>query len=304
MYKEYKKFGKISLKKFIIRRGLRIFPVFYLFILAVIIVGIFFENNVSGKQIFFTSIYWSNHLPRSDYSILLGHTWSLSVEEHFYIIWPPIFLLMLKKKLTPNSTIIILISAIYFLQLLQDSLYENVDLYTTYQLNGWTSSAAIYLLTGCIGGVMLHADWWPSFQKSRIVSIFLAIIFIMGFFVNFWYEEIDLLEKYLRILGILAGILWVVINQDSSVTKFLELKPIAYLGQVSYGIYLWQGFYLATGPGRALGQEWPLPADTHLASITSTGFILLCITVPISYHLFEIKFLRLKDKFRPSSEEE
>ena len=90
----------------------------------------------------------------------------------------------------------------------------------------------------------------------------------------------------------------------SGITKFLELKPIVYLGKVSYGIYVWQGFYLATGPGRANGQEWPLAADIKLQSLTSTGFILLCITVPISYHFFEVKFLKLKDRFRPSLEEE
>ena len=122
---------------------------------------------------------------------------------------------------------------------------------------------------------------------------------MFGYLIDFWYNEVDNFQKYARIVGILSGILWVVINQESILTKILEIKPIAYLGKVSYGIYVWQGFYLATGPGRVSGQEWPLAADIKLQSLTSTGFILLCFTVPISYHFFEVKFLKLKEKYRP-----
>ena len=300
LYKEYKKYGRISLKLFIIRRGLRIFPVFYLFILAVLIIGLFFETMVSPKQLFYASIYWFNHLPRDEYSILLGHTWSLAVEEHFYILWPPIFILMLRVKLSPTVQIFILLSLIYFLQLLENSLYNNEEISSTYRVSGWTSSAAIYLLVGCVGGIMLHTSWWEKFSSSKFISIILAVSFFIGYLVDFWYGEVDIIQKYLRIIGILAGILWIVINQESLFVRFLELKPIAYLGQVSYGIYVWQGFYLATGPGRASGQEWPLKAEIEIQSLTSTGFILLCITVPISYHLFEVKFLKLKDRFRPN----
>ena len=113
LYHEHKKYGRISLKYFMIRRGLRIFPAFYLFILAVIFVGMFFETVTTPKQLFYASIYWFNHVPRTEYNILLGHTWSLAVEEHFYLIWPPIFILMMKVKLSPNTKILIVAISIY-----------------------------------------------------------------------------------------------------------------------------------------------------------------------------------------------
>ena len=262
-------------------------------------IDIFFETTITTKQLFFSSIYWFNHLPQDEYSILLGHTWSLAVEEHFYLIWPPVFIFLLKTKISPTTQIFILLLLIYSLQMLQDSLYSDDRLARTYRLSGWTSSAAIYLFAGCVGGIMLHTSWWEKVSSIRSTSIGLGIIFLFGYLIDFWYNEVDNFQKYARIVGILSGILWVVINQESILTKILEFKPIAYLGKVSYGIYVWQGFYLATGPGRVSGQEWPLAADIKLQSLTSTGFILLCFTVPISYHFFEVKFLRLKEKYRP-----
>ena len=93
----------------------------------------------------------------------------------------------------------------------------------------------------------------------------------------------------MRISGILSAIFWIYINQNSKLVSLLEFRPIKYVGTVSYGIYLWQGFFLSTGPNRYIGQEWPLDP--------TTGVILLCITVPFSYHLVEKKFLTLKEKY-------
>ena|GEM_PF-3494927 len=129
----------------------------------------------------------------------------------------------------------------------------------------------------------------PQFiAPSNFVA--LSIVFVVGFGVDFWFEGDQRIAKYCRIAGVLSAILWVYINQNSKTVAVLEFAPIKYIGTVSYGIYLWQGFYLSTGPSRIDGQEWPLEPVF--------GLILLCITVPLSYHLFEKKFLDLKDRFR------
>ncbi len=86
------------MKKFWVRRALRIFPLFYLFILCVVLIGFFLDTNTSLKQILISAIYGFNFVPKSEYNIMLGHTWSLAVEEHFYLIWPPVLILMLKKN--------------------------------------------------------------------------------------------------------------------------------------------------------------------------------------------------------------
>ena len=205
---------------------------------------------------------------------MLTHTWSLAVEEHFYIIWPAVLLFLLKFKLKLHSILVIIIAIIYSFQAFEQHLYTETDLNSIYRVPSWTTSAASYLLSGCFGGLMIHTRWWEENGPKPQLSWLLGISFVIGFFVDFWFEGEPLHGQNIRVIGTMSGILWIYLNQASFIVSILELPFIRYIGQVSYGIYLWQGFYLAAGPGRAAGQEWP-PEPM-------IGLVLLCVTVPLS----------------------
>ena len=291
LIRERKKFGNIDMKKFWVRRALRIFPLFYLFILCVVLIGFFLDTNTSLKQILISAIYGFNFVPKSEYNIMLGHTWSLAVEEHFYLIWPPVLILMLKKTRSLQKILVVLTIFFIGLELINNHLMYETGIDSEYFVERWTTSAAVYLLAGCMGGVFIHTEKWEkTFATSRL-NILLTMLFFSGFFIDFWFSGHPIIVRDFRIIGILAGILWVVANQDSLLVRAMEWAPIRYIGEVSYGIYIWQGFYLATGSYRAPGQEWPL-SDSLL------GVLLLVITVPISYHLYEKIFLDMKKKFQ------
>lgn len=292
---EKKRYGDIDLKRFWARRFLRIFPLFYLFIFSVILVSLFLETETSLNQIFISAAYAYNFIPRSDYSTLLGHTSTLAIEEHFYIIWPPVLILMLKKSASRGKILFFLISFFIVLEVFNNHLLFQTELSSRYFVERWTPSAAVYLLTGCIGAVLTHTDVWQRWNSSLGLSIILITLFVCGFFVEFWYSGHPIILRDIRMIGILSGILWIVCNQNSIIVRILEWAPFSYLGKVSYGIYIWQGFYLATEPRRAVGQEWPL-SDPWIS------LLLLCITVPISYHLYEKKFLMIKQNYRRTSD--
>ena len=135
------------------------------------------------------AIYWFNHTPRSEYNSILGHTWSLAVEEHFYIIWPLIFLLFSKIKARGLSISIALFFMIYSLQILQNHLYIETDLNQTFRLDRWTSSAAIYLLSGCFAASFLQTKYWEKIHNSQITSAVLSLLFVIGFGVDFAYPN-------------------------------------------------------------------------------------------------------------------
>src|SRR6185369_11926154 len=82
------------IKNFFVRRVLRIFPIYYLVILLCCLFG--YQFVIDNIAYFVT--YTSNLLPyRSGQSNVLSHTWSLAVEEQFYIVWPWLIILINRK---------------------------------------------------------------------------------------------------------------------------------------------------------------------------------------------------------------
>lgn len=250
----------------------------------------FFETKTSWYQLFISSIYGFNFIPRADYNITLAHTWSLAVEEHFYLLWPPFLIFIIRRGKSFKGLLLATSSLYFLLELLNYYLNHNTTLNSVYNIGAWTTSGARFILAGCWGAVLIHTKKWDEISGTRLLNFTLILVFSLGYFVDFWYEDNPIIARNIHTVGILSGILLIVNNQDWLVVRIFELPPIRYLGQVSYGIYVWQGFYLATGPGREYGQDWP--PDPLI------GIIFLCITVPLSYHLFESKFLKLKDRFR------
>jgi peptidoglycan/LPS O-acetylase OafA/YrhL len=91
LFAEYKKRGSIDFKRFFIRRGLKIYPAFYFLLI------ITFAYQVRFHQVGPLSRYLSEIFYVQNYGDLIwGHTWSLAVEEHFYILLPLFFLLLIR----------------------------------------------------------------------------------------------------------------------------------------------------------------------------------------------------------------
>lgn len=98
------------------------------------------------------------------------------------------------------------------------------------------------------------------------------------------------LDEVVRVSGVLLITCWIALNQKSLVVRVLEYEPLAYRGKISYGLCMWQGFILSTGPGRIEGQLLPIAPGF--------GLLLLCVVAPLSYRYFERPFLKMSARFR------
>jgi peptidoglycan/LPS O-acetylase OafA/YrhL len=96
LLKEEERFGRISLKLFYARRTLRIFPAFYVYWFLVIGLSIIASRHIFKAQAISSFFYVNNYYQAifGDPNTGLSHTWSLGVEEQFYVLWPVTFLLL------------------------------------------------------------------------------------------------------------------------------------------------------------------------------------------------------------------
>ncbi|MEI4550235.1 acyltransferase [Pseudoalteromonas spongiae] len=286
--------GKVSLYNFYVRRSLRIFPLYFLVVFLLFIFHITGEGVTNYKSLAFAGTYSYNFIPKVWYSGVLGHTWSLAVEEHFYLIWPFLFISFSLKlrKLSIVTFLFILLS--FFAAII----LTNIDwLNANFFIKRWTFIAGANIAMGALLAMVLKDEFLgeklSTFLQSKIsIFVILIIVFNQVFTSDLNY----FISQYLRGIGFTLLIGWIYLNQSSKLTQLLETQPLSYLGKVSYGIYMYQGFFLSTGPYRAHNQTWP--PEQYL------GIILLIITVPLSYHYFEKPIMKLKYKYqRPTAKE-
>jgi peptidoglycan/LPS O-acetylase OafA/YrhL len=90
---EYLKAGSIGLGRFWLRRGLKIWPSLYVYLLAM---SPFLFFGVGWKELLATAFYYSNFITQQQ--IIFGHTWSLAIEEHFYILLPLLLIGLIRAR--------------------------------------------------------------------------------------------------------------------------------------------------------------------------------------------------------------
>ena len=293
LLQEYEQNGRISYPDFLARRALRIFPLYFLFLVLASLLFLtgYWRTNPSG--LIYAWLYVYNFAPPALYDPMLAHTWSLAVEEHFYLLWPLALLLLVPRERALIG--FILVTAIAsFLSFIILTRWMGIR---GFFLERWTVVAAFSLLVGCLAAVLAHfqgASAFVRFCRSNAGCLVAIGLFAVPALVSF----VPLLQgrvvpgytaSAVQSFGIAVLVLWITSRQDSVAVAALEFTPLRYLGMISYGIYVWQGFFLATSPARDPQSSWP-PSS-------SLGLVGIAICAPLSYHYFERRFLAMKARF-------
>lgn len=224
-----------KLKVFYIRRSLRIFPAYYLFLLLNL-----YLNNPELKQHFLYFIFYLQNIlffKTVQYAGALSPTWTLAVEEQFYLLWPFFILLIKPKYLKSLILISILISPIFRVVVTVVCKAFN----QSSGLNLALMPSNLICLAG--GGLLAFFEYKKHYiiQKLLDIKIPLAsiIIFIPAIIIikNQFAESI----LYQIIITILSIWLLNYIANSSNHKSFVFLKNrvTTYLGRISYGLYLY-----------------------------------------------------------------
>lgn len=279
LLKELNATGTISLKRFYFRRALRIFPAFYFYLavaLALTLAGVF-EGEL--RAFLGAATYTSNYLAGG--SELVVHTWSLSLEEQFYLLWPAVLLFLGARKSTRLAVCVIFLSplsriASYFLMPHHRAL-----------LNAMLHTGLDSIMFGCLLAIL-----WRSVRFNRLIQPFVRgwVIALLAGFVLFL-GPVSLEARFRGSYTMVAGftlnafclsliLIYVVRVPNSLAGRLLNTPVLRHIGVISYSVYLWQQMF--TRPNSVRFFPWTLLA------------ILACAEA--SYCLVERPCLRLRDR--------
>lgn len=217
----------VAYKKFLGRRTLRIFPVYYLTVFILLIL-----NQTQIKQYLVNYLTYSFNYAWVYYNIPnsgVSHFWSLCVEEQFYLFWPFIVLLM-RNNLKAIKYVILTLIFISFAQM-SLNIFPLIQKYNQVGLFPRAGSLAM----GAFGVILIKENKLPFKILNDIkAEIFMLLLLIINLI-------IDYKIKYpLLAICSLFFILKAYSNsfKISSLNSFLSNKFIIYIGTISYGIYV------------------------------------------------------------------
>lgn len=288
LLREQEQRGRISLRAFYMRRTLRIFPLYYAVILLYVIVTWALERSTSVGQQFFANLpyfltYTSNWFVHLDGRVIFYIAWSLATEEQFYLVWPTVEK-MLRGWRAAGLIVIFLIARELLETAILSGHLPDRPLWTVIVL-----SIHPAILGGVLMAHVLHDQ--RSFELARnllgsrwMAPLILAVL-LAGLEVGFprWTTW--------TLMVLLVGS--VVIRESNGLGPLLKWRPVAHIGQVSYGMYLMH--MLVFHAVKRLFD--PLIGQEHAwlwfpATVVATTFV-----ATISFRYYESRFLQLKKRF-------
>lgn len=254
LLKEFEDKGDVSLRRFYLRRALRILPPFYAFLLAVLIVW-HLGWIVSDWRSWLSSFFFVRDymLPGSDW--YTSHSWSLSIEEQFYLLWPAALVFLGRKRGLRLALALIAISPV--VRVISHKLWNhgNLDAFMFHmRLDG--------LMMGCILAILQGEQWFAQAWK-RVEHPALAIsslVFLCG-------VSPALSHRFAGYYRMPAGysldnaaicylLFYFVRNPLSVGGRILNWRPLVHIGILSYSLYLWQQLFLGAGVAHPIIGRW------------------------------------------------
>lgn len=311
--------GGLDLRAFYISRVRRLVPALVAMVFfTTLFIGVYAPETVRRfladlPYVFTGSMNWALVNRQQDYfeSVgrppLLQHTWSLAVEAQFYLIWPLVLLFVLRFFGKKNISLVALAIAIasgvaLFIYSIQIDIKESAVSHVYFGTD--THSIGLFL------GSALAVSWKPQNLTKEITKRaqdFVDLIGVFGFlgllstflFIN---ESDPTLYRIAFPLSALFGCatLISVVHPASRFAPILSTKPMIWIGERSYGIYLWHWivFQLTRPTLDLVGDDWALYSLRVLIVFALADISLRYVEVPIRRGYFELWFRGMKYRTR------
>ncbi|MEO0314518.1 MAG: hypothetical protein RI928_974 [Pseudomonadota bacterium] len=260
LIRQFQRDGTIAIGNFYLKRARRLFPAVLALLVFCVLVTEWFVRDAAWRTrsdllpaLFYFSNWWQifseqSYFEMSGRPALLQHLWSLAIEEQFYIVWPLLLLIILRRF---RERGVLLIAATLALLSSGWMMY----LSARYGYPQSQDPSRIYLATdthtmGLFLGATLAAAWNPwQTQTShgtaiaRALTDFLGVICISALL---WamlfvteYDPALYQGGFFWACLFSIGLVFAAAQKDSTLSTWMSIQPLAWLGKRSYGLYLW-----------------------------------------------------------------
>jgi peptidoglycan/LPS O-acetylase OafA/YrhL len=297
---EKTKYATIHVTNFYLRRVLRIWPLYFLMVVAGFIIfplikkmmgGIPDETHTAGYYMFFISNFQMVAKGFADSSIL-NVLWSVGVEEQFYFVWPVVLLLTPKKYLLSVFGILILGTLIFrYINAGEARInyYHTFAVFSDMVIGGVAAYYSFYSLR--------FIDFFKKLPRKNIIIIYALMLLVIAF-------------RYLIFTNVIANTFqrlllslffaFVILEQNFATFSFYKISRSKFLsrwGNYTYGLYCLHTIglliaHIISEKLLKLNNNWLIMGIDF-----TVGFGLSMIMAYISYTYFEAPFLKLKNKF-------
>tara|TARA_B110000459_G_scaffold99183_1_gene110306 strand:+ start:168 stop:1295 length:1128 start_codon:yes stop_codon:yes gene_type:complete len=293
---ELKVTKKFQFKNFLIRRSLRIWPLYFLVILLGFLIEFmksYFTQDISSLPSFWSFILFilNFDIIKNGYEFLffMVFMWSISVEEQFYIFWA-LVLKWFQNHLLKISLLIILISIIFRIFFIDDSL--NLNFHTVSALGnfGVGALAAIAAFNNSILITKIR-----DFSKTQIVIIYLISLIIFIAIPSLQNHDLFIVIQRVLFSFVFAFIILEQTYCQQSIFKLSRIKYFNFFGKISYGLYCYHGIMITI-----VLKFSDYFSKSLFTSIFIFPTLIFCGTLlfsHLSYKFFESKILKLKTKY-------
>lgn len=273
--------GKISLRSFYIRRAARILPPL---VVVLAVFGVLAWTGVIALPLdaWLASLFFvNNYVPSGSWSV--GHMWSLSIEEHFYVFWPLLLVgLGVRRSRLACAVLIALVIIWRFVDL-------SIGL-----TSGWTSfeGRTDSQVDGLLWGCLLALVCLDPVVRSRMTALTARwrywVIFVVLVATQASYAANPVvLGMQVAVRPVLVALLVVgtVLNPVGVLGRTLDRRGLRWLGRISYSLYLWQQLFLV----------WDGFGSSQLGFVQRFPISVLCAVAcaVLSYRFVEQPTIRL-----------
>lgn len=260
----------VDLRAFYIRRTFRIYPVFFavlgIYCILILVLGVQAERREAFVENlpYFVLLFpeHSMFFNTNSFSVPFNGSWSIGIEEKFYLIWPILGFVIMSRLKTARLPFLCALGCIAFA--------------LNFANGNWASILPYqHILYGAIAALALHSqrgyNWLSKAGHTSVLAVTFAVALLMQFGSSEALPGGSLYGPYGLVLTlVLAG----VVTTKASFVRWLSSRPMVYLGAISYVIYLIHNFVINAAES-IIPDAWGFPGSLLSTSAAFAGTIFI-----------------------------